>query len=90
MNDAIHGCFGIAATLFTLLNVLALYHDKEVRGISMSFMVFLLVLSAWNIHYLDTLGQDLAVAGAVGLFITNMIWFTQMVYYLIKESKSCS
>ncbi len=88
MNDAIHGCFGIAAALFTLLNILTLYHDKKVRGVSMSFMVFICVLTGWNIYYLDTLGQDLAVAGAVGLFITNMVWFCQMVYYLILESNS--
>jgi len=57
VNDAIHGCFGIAATLFTLLNILTLYHDKKVRGISMYFMAFLLVLSLWNVYYLDTLAR---------------------------------
>ncbi len=85
MYDMIHGCFGMAAALFTILNIVALYHDKEVKGVSMAFMVFLCVLSGWNIHYLTTLKQDIAAAGSVCLFIANVIWFAQMIYYLRKE-----
>lgn len=87
MNDAIHGCFGVAATLFTLMNIITLYHDKEVKGVCMSFVIFICIFTGWNIYYLGMLGQDLAVAGAVSLFIANVIWFGQMMYYLILESR---
>lgn len=86
MYDMIHGCFGMLVALFTLMNIFTLHYDKKVKGVSMSFMVFICVFSGWNIFYLSQLGQYIAVAGAVGLFITNIIWFMQMVYYLILES----
>lgn len=85
MNDAIHGMFGMAAALFTLLNIFALYYDKEVKGVSVSFVLFMCTLAGWNIFYLSSLGQHIAVAGATCLLITNLTWFGQMVYYLIKE-----
>lgn len=88
MIDGIHGCFGVLAILFTLMNIIILAHDKEVKGVCMSFMIFLCIFTGWNIFYLTSLGQDVAVAGAVCLFIANVIWCGQMIYYLILESRN--
>lgn len=87
MFDLIHGLFGIVAAVFTLLNVLKLYRDKKVRGISIIFMFYLCSFNVWNIFYLFSLQQTLGAVSGLFVLAANIIWFGQMIYYLRKECK---
>ena len=87
MFDMIHALFGLVCAFFTLLNVHRLYKDKKVRGVSMLFMVYLCSFNVWNIFYLFYLGQTLAWISGVLVLAANIIWFSQMIYYIRKEHK---
>lgn len=88
MFDAIHATFGVLYTLITFLNILALNRDKKVRGISIHYMGFVCLFSTWNIFYLFNLEQYVAASSAVTYLTVNLIWITQMLYYLRLESRS--
>lgn len=86
MYDIIHSIFGIAIALFTCFNILKLYKDNKVKGVSIIFVIFLCVFNSWNIFYLFSLNQTFAAISGVLVLIVNSIWFGQMLYYLRKES----
>ena len=86
MFDLIHGTFGIAITIFTILNIIKLYKDKKVRGVSILFPIYLCIFNTWNIFYLFNLHQILASISGILVLIVNSIWLGQMIYYLKKES----
>jgi len=85
MVDLINGLFEMAGGAFVALNVLRLYRDKKVRGVSMIATSFFVVWGYWNLYFYPSLDQWWSAIGAASVAIVNSVWLSQMVYYSRRE-----
>jgi len=83
--DLVNGLFEIAGGAFVALNVLRLYNDKKVRGVSMIATSFFVVWGYWNLYFYPSLDQWWSAFGAASVAIVNTVWLSQMVYYSRRE-----
>ena len=83
--DSINGIFESVGCVFVLLNVLRLFHDKQVRGVSMIAVGFFTVWGFWNLAYYPSLSQWASALGAGGVAAANTIWLLQIMYYKRRE-----
>ena len=79
--DLINGGFELTAGLFSLLNVVKLYKDKQVLGISL-FPQF--IFSAWaifNLYFYSNIDLWYSFIGSIMMTSVNVTWFVMAVYY---------
>jgi uncharacterized membrane protein YfcA len=81
MADFINGMFELFAGLFLTLNVIKLYKDKEVKGVSVISVAFFASWGYWNCYFYPSLNQWWSFVGGIGVVIMNSIWVGQMIYY---------
>jgi hypothetical protein len=62
-------------------NVLRLYLDKMLRGVSIGPTAFFAGWGLWNLWYYPSLGQWWSFSGGCALVLVNLVWFGQMIYY---------
>jgi hypothetical protein len=79
--DGINGVFEFVGSLLIWINVRALYHDKEFKGVRIGPTAFFFCWGLWNLFFYPHLGQYLSFAGGVSMVIANLVWVAQMVYY---------
>ena len=79
--DIVNGCFEGSAALFQLINVVALYKDKEVKGVRALPIAFFSLWGVWNLYYYPSLSQIFSFIGGLGIVIVNLIWVILMIYY---------
>jgi len=79
--DIINGCFEFGASLFQLINVIATYRDKKIRGIRIVPTMFFTSWGIWNLYYYPQLNQIWSFIGGLGIVITNLIWVVLMIKY---------
>lgn len=84
-EDKINGLFELLGGVFVLMNVLKLYRDKKVRGVSSIAMVYFTLWGYWNIHYYPHLDQWFSFAGGLTIVAMNTLWIILMIYYLRRE-----
>ncbi len=80
-NDLINGCFELFGGILLLLNVRRLYHDKNVRGVSVVTMSFFTLWGYWNLYYYPSLNQPLSLIGGVFLVAVSTVWVGMVAYY---------
>ena len=85
--DNVNGLFETVGGAFVLLNVLRLYRDKKVRGVSPATVAFFTVWGFWNLVYYPALDQWWSALGASSVALVNTIWLGQMIYYISKEKR---
>ena len=83
--DSINGIFGTVGCVFVMLNVLRLYRDKRVRGVSVVAVGFFTVWSFWSLLYYQSLSQWASAIGAGGVAAANTVWLVQVIYYKRRE-----
>lgn len=88
--DNVNGMFEVVGGLFVAANVLRLYRDKKVRGVSRIATAFFVVWGYWNLYYYAAIGQWWSQAGALSAALVNSVWLGQMVYYTRKEKRDGS
>ena len=81
MNDIINGLFEGFGTVFIMLSIVKLYHDKLVRGISWLHVGFFAAWGYWNLYYYPSLGQWLSFVGGIGITVANTIYLYMLIYY---------
>jgi len=79
--DIVNGCFEFGASLFQLINVMATYRDKKIRGIRIVPTMFFTSWGIWNLYYYPQLNQIWSFIGGLGIVITNLIWVVLMIKY---------
>lgn len=84
-QDKINGLFELLGGVFVFMNVLRLYRDKKVRGVSSIAMVYFTLWGYWNTHYYPHLDQWFSFVGGLTIALMNTLWVMMMVYYLRKE-----
>jgi len=85
--DSINGVFETVGGVFILLNVIRLYRDKKVRGVSPTAVGFFTVWGFWNLAYYPSLSQWASAIGAGGVALVNTVWLGQLIYYSYRERK---
>ncbi len=79
--DVVNGAFEMCGALFIILNIRCVFIDKQVRGISWLYVVFISLWGFWNLFYYPHLGQWWSFAGGIAIVTTNTLWFTLLLYY---------
>jgi len=79
--DIVNGCFEFGASLFQLINVIATYRDKKIRGIRIVPTLFFTSWGIWNLYYYPHLNQIWSFIGGLGIVVTNIIWVVLMIKY---------
>jgi len=79
--DLINASFELFGTFFIILNIIKLYNDKKVNGVSWLAVMYFTLWGIWNLYYYPHLGQWASLIGGIGIAITNTIWLGQLIYY---------
>ncbi len=80
-NDIINGMFELISGVLIILNILKLYKDKVVKGISVIPTILFTLWGIWNLYYYPSLNQYFSFAGGLLLATTNFIWLFMAFYY---------
>lgn len=83
--DIANGAFELCAGIIIILSILKLHKDKLVRGVAWPMVAFFAAWGAWNLFYYPNLGQWFSFAGGVLVFVTNLIWTAQLIYWTRRE-----
>lgn len=88
-SDLLNGLFEGFAGMFVLLNIIQLYKDKQLKGISITSIIFFTLWGFWNTIFYPM--NDLFYSFIGGLFVTslNLIWIVQILYYKKLNKKIC-
>lgn len=79
--DIITGLLEGTGALLTMGNVLKLYKQKEVKGVSLAPAVFFTGWGWWNIYFFYSLSQHYALLGAGLMAIVNTVWLGMALCY---------
>jgi hypothetical protein len=85
-NDLINGSFELLSGLFTILNIVKLVKDKELKGISYIPIVFFTIWGIWNLYYYPSLNQIYSFIGGLMITTVNLIWIILLFYYKWKKN----
>ena len=88
VQDIINGCFETLGAPFIILNVVKLYKQKLVRGVSLWHPVFFGSWSLWNLYYYPYLGQWFSFLGGILITISTATWLAMLLYYTQKEKNN--
>lgn len=77
--------FELFSCLFISLNLISLYRDKTVKGMSSLSMLFYMTWALWNIYYFFSLNQLVSGWLAVCYAILCVWWTIVAVYYRHKN-----
>lgn len=69
-----------------VLNVVALYRAKQVRGVNVWATVFFTAWGVWNLYYYPSLGQWWSFAGGVAIVVVNAVWVAMAWTYSRREA----
>lgn len=80
--DLINAFFECAGGLMHWTNVLALYRDKQIRGINLWATVFFNGWGFWNLWYYPHLGQWASFWGGLVIVSANSVWVWLAIRYV--------
>lgn len=80
-NDLINGGFELVGAVMVWLSVLALYRQKEVRGVFWPSWAFFAAWGMWNLHYYPSLEQMVSFYAGLLLVSGNVAWVVLALYY---------
>lgn len=81
LPDLINGGFEAFGFFAVMLSVLKLWRDKQVRGVSLSTIVFFTSWGFWNLYYYPHLGQSLSTVAAACVCVANGSWCALIIKY---------
>lgn len=79
--DLITSLFQICAIIFQLDNIVKLYRDKDIKGVSLYIFILYTIWAVWNLYYYMILQQSLSFIIGIFTVIVNLIWISLAVYY---------
>jgi hypothetical protein len=79
--DQINSSFEFIGSVALWLNVIRLYRDKKVYGVTWHATAFFMGWGYWNMIYYPGLDQWWSFWGGVSLSTANTVWLFQMLYY---------
>lgn len=85
-NDLINFSFQIIFTVCIWCNVLKLFKDKSVRGVSLIVSLFYCLAPIWTAYYFFALKQDFSIISSLLMFSGNSTWLILALYYRYKPN----
>lgn len=86
--DLINGLFELVGGLLQIINIVELYRDKKVTGVSKIPVTFFTIWGIFNIYFYNSLNLSLSLIGGLVITITNMIWLITCMYYYKQYKKN--
>lgn len=80
-QDIVNAGFTAIGSVISWANVVRLYRDKKVQGVSPVAASFFVLWGLWCLYYYSHLGQWVSLAAEVNLALANGVWVGQMFYY---------
>lgn len=82
--DMINGVFELVGGLFLVLNVRRLYIDKQMKGVSLTPVVFFTAWGFWNLFFYPAVGAWYSFYGGMLIAVVNTAWIVLAVRYTIR------
>lgn len=79
--DMVNAGFEAGAGVAVLLHCARLHEDKQVRGMSITAVVFFTLWGLWNIFYYPFLGQFWSFVGGIFVTVANLFYVAMLVFY---------
>lgn len=79
--DMFNALFEFVGGAMKLIDVVALYKDKKVQGISLIPVYFFVSWALWNVFYYPMINQPWSFIGGLFLFFSNGLWLGMALYY---------
>jgi hypothetical protein len=79
--DKINAIFQIFNSIFLSFNVIRLYRDKNVAGVSLTTTLYFVVFNWFNVIYFFNINQPFSFICSIACAIVISIWSGQMIYY---------
>ena len=76
INDLINAGFTIFGAGLYWVNIIKLWNDRQIKGISWGVQLFFTVWNAWTIYYYTELNQWVSFIAGIILFIGSIVWCT--------------
>ena len=83
--DIVNGLFEIIGGFILFLNIMSLYRDKQIKGVSIAPVIFYSAWGYWNLFYYPSLNQWWSFIGGILVVIMNSIWVGMAIYYKRKS-----
>lgn len=80
-QDAVNGLLEFGGAWFTWGHAVALFRDKEVRGVYWPAFFFFALWGVWNLYYYRHLDQPLSWLGGAVLVAGNFAWIALFLVY---------
>ena len=81
MNDLINAGFESMAGVVVFLSAWRVYKDKQVRGVSLWMVIFMLAWGIWNLYYYPSLDQWGSFYGGLSVAAANITWIALILYF---------
>lgn len=81
MPDYINAFFEVGGFFAICLSIAKTLKDKEVKGISLWYLLFFAFWGGWNLYYYPYLNQKASFAVGVLVMIANLTWLGLLIYY---------
>jgi len=80
-QDFVNALFLLGATLFMGLNIIQLYKDKMVRGVSVWPFVYFLLWNLYSLYYLVHLNQLVSFVLELFFMAVSLFYVCQIMHY---------
>lgn len=84
--DLFNGLLEFGGSIFTWMNVRAIYRDKGHAGVYIPAIVFFMCWGIWNLFYYPHLNQWWSFVGGISLVVANVSWVALLLYYGKKKA----
>ena len=85
--DEINSFFISVASIFYFLNLLKLYKDKEVKGISILSIVFFSTWNFWTLYFFWDTEFSLTRNAYIAVAISNFLYLSLLFRYMVLDKK---
>jgi hypothetical protein len=84
--DIINGAFEALGAVTTLINIMRLHRDREIKGIFWPVWLVYTAWGTWNLFYYTHLGQWASFIAGIAVVAGNLVWTTQAILIALKTS----
>lgn len=84
--DLINASLELGGALFSALNVVRLWRDRTVAGVSYTAFAFFTLWGCWNLFYYPHLSQPLSALAALALVLVNIAWLL-LAWWFARERR---
>ena len=80
-SDLVNGLFEFAGAIMLSMNVLRLYRDKVLKGVSWWPTGFFTTWGLWNLYFYPANGLMWSYYGGLAIVTVNAVWLMMILHY---------